>query len=66
MKLGEFGGPTIKLIDETSLILIEMRGRSPEIAQRKAAALIEAFNNQLEELRRDEIRATRLQSWRRA
>ena len=54
--LGAFGSPQIKLIDETSLLLIEMRGGSPEEAKRKALALIEAFDAQIEVLRRDEIR----------
>ena len=56
MPLGAFGSPIVKLIDETSLINIEMRGRSPEIARQKARALIEAFDAQLDALRRDEIR----------
>ena len=56
MTLGEFGSPQVKLIDETSLLLIEMRGRSPEAAQAKATALIQAFNEQLDTLRNDEIR----------
>ena len=54
--LGRFGSPQVKLIDETSLLLIEMRGPTPEMAQSKANALIQAFNAQLDALRSDEIR----------
>ena len=56
MSLGEFGAPQVRLIDETSLLLIEIRGRAPESAQMKANALIQAFNEQLDTLRNDEIR----------
>ena len=56
MSLGEFGAPQVRLIDETSLLLIEIRGRTPESAQMKANALIQAFNEQLDTLRNDEIR----------
>ena len=51
----EFGRPRIKLIDETALMMFEITGRTPELAQRKAMASIQALNTQLENLRKDEI-----------
>ena len=51
----EFGRPRIKLIDETALMMFEITGRTPEMAQRKAMASIQALNAQLENLRKDEI-----------
>ncbi len=51
----EFGRPRVKLIDETSLILFQMGGRTPKEAQSKANALMIAFNEQLDLLRRDEL-----------
>ncbi|MBW4650080.1 MAG: hypothetical protein KME06_15530 [Kastovskya adunca ATA6-11-RM4] len=47
----EFGQPRIKIIDNTTLINLEMAGDTPEIAQQKAFALNEAFNNRLNQLR---------------
>lgn len=51
---GRFGRARVKLIDETSLMLFQMSGRSPDEAQAKARALVTAFNRQLDSLRRDE------------
>ena len=56
MSVKEFGTPQVKLIDETSLLLIELSGRTPEAAQAKANVMIQAFNAQLDALRNDEIR----------
>ena len=50
-----FGAPRVKLIDETALILFEFAGRTPEVAKAKAEALIKAFMDELDFLRRDEI-----------
>ncbi len=55
IKPKDFGDPAIKLIDEASVILFEIKGRSPELAQKKAVALIDAFQKKLDALRRDEI-----------
>ena len=55
MKPEEFGKPQIKLIDETTLMLFETKGSSPQLAQDKANAVISAFQQQLDNLRRDEI-----------
>lgn len=51
---GAFGRPRVKLVDETSLLLFQMKGRTPEDAQRKALALMSAFEAQLDNLRKDE------------
>ena len=50
-----FPRPRIKLIDETSLMMFQITGRSPEDAQARAKALMTAFSTQLEMLRRDEL-----------
>jgi uncharacterized protein involved in exopolysaccharide biosynthesis len=55
IKPKEFGDPNIKLIDEASLILFEIKGRTAEMAQKKAVALVDAFDKKLDVLRRDEI-----------
>ena len=55
VKPKDFGEPNIKLVDEASVIFFEMKGRTPVLAQEKANALIEAFEKQLDYLRRDEI-----------
>ncbi|HEX4891865.1 MAG TPA: hypothetical protein VFV47_01150 [Hyphomicrobiaceae bacterium] len=55
MTPAEFGRPRIRLIEETSLLLLEMRGPTPEIAQKKAMALHQALEEQLDALRRDEL-----------
>jgi uncharacterized protein involved in exopolysaccharide biosynthesis len=55
MTPAEFGRPRIRLIEETSLLLLEMRGPTAEIAQNKAIALHQALEEQLDSLRRDEL-----------
>lgn len=50
-----FGKARVKLIDETSLMIFRMSARSPEVAQKKAVALLAAFEKQLDVLRKDEI-----------
>lgn len=55
IKPKDFGEPNIKLVDEASVIFFEMKGRTAVLAQEKANALIEAFEKQLDYLRRDEI-----------
>lgn len=49
-----FPGPTIKLVDQTSLINITMTGRTAAQAQARSRALITAFLDQLNTLRADE------------
>jgi len=55
MKIGEFGAPQIKLVDETALMFFEISGRTAELAQKKALTLIDVFQKQLDLLRHDEI-----------
>ncbi len=55
MSLEEFGAPRIRLVDETALIHIEFRALAPDGAQRRAAALIDALQRQLDKLRQDEL-----------
>ncbi len=50
-----FGRPTIRLIDETSLLQFEIGGSTADLARRKAVASLDALNEQLEALRRDEV-----------
>jgi uncharacterized protein involved in exopolysaccharide biosynthesis len=50
-----FGKARVKLIDETSLMMFQMNGSTPEQAQSKARALMVAFEKQLDVLRRDEL-----------
>ena len=49
--------PRVKLIDQTGLIRIEVKGGSPEAAKAWGEATLEAFLAQLDELRRDEVAA---------
>ncbi|MCA0974773.1 hypothetical protein LCL99_09840 [Halomonas denitrificans] len=46
--------PTVKLVDQTNLIMVSMRGASPEQAQARLEALRLAFLSGLERLRQDE------------
>jgi uncharacterized protein involved in exopolysaccharide biosynthesis len=48
--------PTVKLIDETSFISVEMIGRTPEQARNNAKAIQDAFFEQLQILREDELK----------
>ncbi|MDE2385083.1 MAG: hypothetical protein KGO53_10740 [Alphaproteobacteria bacterium] len=48
--------PTIKLVDETSFITVEMPGYSGEEARDRAAAIQDAFFTELNKLRDDEIK----------
>ncbi|MEM8596084.1 MAG: hypothetical protein AAGF76_06415, partial [Pseudomonadota bacterium] len=56
-RLGEEGAldePRVRLVDQTGLVIFEMRGDGPEDAQARAEALTAAFLADLEALRRDE------------
>lgn len=50
-----FGRPRIKLVDQTSLILVTMTGPDPEVSQRRARALLDTFLAELNGLRTDEL-----------
>jgi uncharacterized protein involved in exopolysaccharide biosynthesis len=49
-----FPPPTIKLVDETSFISVEMEGPSAEAARNRAQAVMDAFFAELNKLRADE------------
>jgi uncharacterized protein involved in exopolysaccharide biosynthesis len=51
---GDFPEPAIKLIDQTNLISVDVKGPSPKSARLRAEALRQAFLEQLEDLRTDE------------
>jgi uncharacterized protein involved in exopolysaccharide biosynthesis len=51
----ELGRPRINLVDQTSLIHIEMTGSSPEDAKQKGEAIMYAFFSELDALRADEV-----------
>jgi uncharacterized protein involved in exopolysaccharide biosynthesis len=52
----EFGKPKIKLIDNTTIMQLEMTGRSPEEARQKSMALYRSAQQRLNELRQQESR----------
>jgi uncharacterized protein involved in exopolysaccharide biosynthesis len=51
----DFGAPRIKIVDNTTLMRFEMRGKTPKEAQRKTIALYEALENRLGHLREQEV-----------
>ncbi|MCU7920011.1 MAG: hypothetical protein KZQ95_16890 [Candidatus Thiodiazotropha sp. (ex Epidulcina cf. delphinae)] len=55
MAPSQFGAPRVKLVDQTSLIYLSIKGNSPERARSKATALHEAFMELLDRLRSDEL-----------
>ena len=55
LETSTLGRARLRLIDETSLMLFQMTGRSPLEAQAKAKAMLAAFEAQLDALRRDEV-----------
>lgn len=48
--------PRVRLIDQTSLLVVEITGATPDQAQAFGGALLGAFLDQLNALRRDEVR----------
>lgn len=55
MNQQELGSPRINLVDQTSLIHIEMTGNSPVDAQARVEAILTAFFEELDALRTDEV-----------
>ncbi|MFC3613032.1 GumC family protein [Lutimaribacter marinistellae] len=51
----DFGAPRVTLVDQTSLIHIEVKDHSPEAAQEYGQALISAFFDEIDKLRSDEL-----------
>lgn len=50
-----FGRPKVELVDQTAFIHIKMTGPSPESAQARSAALLDAFFAEIDRLRSDEL-----------
>lgn len=55
MSMADFGKPKVKLTEQTSIIDVELTSASAEHAHQKAWALYEAFQNELDTLRADEV-----------
>jgi len=55
LSTSNFGKPSIKLTEQTSIIQVEMKSFSAGHAQQKAWALYEAFQHELDLLRADEV-----------
>ncbi|MDM8546542.1 GumC family protein [Candidatus Venteria ishoeyi] len=55
LTMAELGKPKIKLIPQTSLLLFKISASTPEFAQQKAQAFHSAFQQQLEQLRKEEL-----------
>ncbi len=55
LEFGDLSRPRVKLIDETSLMMFEVTSSTAQSAQEKSQALLAAFNEQLDELRKDEL-----------
>ncbi len=51
----EFAGPRVKILDNTTLIQLEMTGRSPQEAQKRAQVLQDTLDLKLNELRTEEL-----------
>ncbi|OXT00631.1 hypothetical protein B7H23_11055 [Notoacmeibacter marinus] len=50
-----FGRPRVKLVDQTSLMEVQMKGRTPDAARQRSEAVLSAFLAELTSLREDEI-----------
>ena len=50
----EFGKPRLKIINNTTLLSMEIKGENPEIAQQKLRELYQALNQRLKDLRKKE------------
>ncbi|MBD2338980.1 hypothetical protein H6G64_18565 [Calothrix sp. FACHB-156] len=56
MTIEEFGSPRIKVLDNTTIMEVEIQGRTPEEAQRKSIAFYKALEAELNKLRFQEAR----------
>jgi uncharacterized protein involved in exopolysaccharide biosynthesis len=56
LNLASFGSARVKLVDETALMFLEIKGQSPQQAQKKALELNKSFFSALNTLRADELR----------
>ncbi len=55
LPVGKFGKPQAKILNNTTLMQIEIQAETPELAQKKAFALQQALESRLDELRLEEI-----------
>ncbi|MDJ0746338.1 MAG: response regulator [Xenococcaceae cyanobacterium MO_167.B27] len=55
MNRSEFGKPEVKILDNTTMMELSIKGDSPREAQKKAIALQESLEHKLDELRHDQI-----------
>ena len=51
---GELGQPRTKAIDNSSLLTVEIKGKTGQEAQRKALAIYQVFTQRIDQLRREE------------
>ncbi len=55
LKESAFGKPRVSLVDQTNLIFVSMTAPTPEEARERLNVLYDAFTDELERLRKDEI-----------
>jgi len=56
-KAGDFPRPDVELVDQTGFIQVELGGPDPQTAQARLAAILQAFQAELDRLRADEMLA---------
>lgn len=59
LSVREFGKPRIKILDNSTLMQLEIEGRTPEVAREKAFALQTALEAKLKQIRYEEINQRR-------
>jgi len=57
LSLDDFGKPKIRVMDQAATLEVIFSGDSPELAQTKSQVLYDAFHNELERLRKNEVDA---------
>ncbi|MEE8057064.1 MAG: hypothetical protein V3T17_04420 [Pseudomonadales bacterium] len=55
LSLLQFTKPKIKMVAETAIIQVFVKGATPNLAKSQSTSLIDAFNTRLDQLRADEI-----------
>ncbi|MGV6839313.1 MAG: hypothetical protein ACWA40_03880 [Planktomarina sp.] len=55
MLRADFGNPRVELVDQTGFINVSIVGNSPQDAQARGNALLQAFFTEIDELRNDEL-----------
>ncbi len=59
MTLDEYGNPKIQVTDQAATLAVVFSGDTPELAQAKSTALYDAFHEELDLLRKDEVSSRR-------